>query len=220
MKITNTVCHGQGVVVSPNLVMTALHGKFEIDESEFEITDSSNNVRIGQLYRQWFEEFRVDIALIRLKENVTPFDQAFEVSRHVPKLMDKILIASWQPTLSGSMQFGIELSRFTFADDGAIYRAHYYSLDGLSGCGIVTNAQSDGNIRVIGVHSGVHDNTESIEPMVKKGKTSYADFRSVSSSHNSMVKNLHGHNSINLICVASLVPELLGILDDEIITLQ
>jgi hypothetical protein len=199
---------GQGVAVSPRLILTALHG-MEVG-TEFEITSSSGTVLNGAAFIVSYECNKVDIALLRLKEGQATFQHWLPVATRRINMQECVSVVSLQPGLSGGFGFASQPTTiFMFDPETTLCRAQYYAMDGLSGAGIITAPNSaDGSVVVVGVHVASHDNTEQ-PPPIKKKKGGTADADSVSLSSDSLANAIHGHSAYCLICVANMVPEIM-----------
>ena len=194
VQFHNAIKSGQGVVVSPRLVMTAMHGVLEVG-IPLEITSTSGTTRIGVVSRVYFEANRMDIALIRLDDGQPPFEHWLGVMTRPPINLEPIVVLSLQEGLAGGLDFASQPSTiFMFDSKTTLCRAQYYAMNGLSGCGIVTGGQPDGSMSVIGVHVAAHDATES-PPSITTNGNGEVEARSVSDSNDSLASQLHGHSS-------------------------
>ena len=208
VQFRNPLKSGQGVVVSPRLVLTALHGQCD-NGVEFEIKSLSDIVRVGKVDVVCFEENKVDMALLRLQDGQPQFEHWLDVMNRPLQIQERVSVLSLQRGLLGSLGFSSQATTiFMFDPDTTLCRAQYYAMDGLSGSGVITESQSDGLVRVVGVHVASHDDTDS-PPPIKKNKEEVVDAGSVSASSDSLARQLHGHSSYCLICVANLVPEIM-----------
>jgi hypothetical protein len=71
VQFSNLLVAGQGIVVSPRLILMALRG------TAFQIT-SLSSMELN-VYKQWFKEKEVDIGLIRLAEDQMPFQHFLNI---------------------------------------------------------------------------------------------------------------------------------------------
>ena len=90
----------------------------------------------------------------------------------------------------------------------------YYALDGLSGSGVITQADCNGGVRLVGVHNGSHDSTES-PPPIKKFKGGGADADSASESTSHLSGSLHGHTAYCYITIACTSPEIIAFVNRD-----
>ena len=215
VRFQNVLKRGQGVVVSPQLVMTAVHGQCRVG-TEFEIISLSNCKRQGVLDMICYKENRVDIALLRLKDGQPPFERWLRVSPRSAR-GEKLSVLSLPDNIfTGNMVFSVQGAEIhNFYEETALARAQYYSSDGMSGAPIVSGVQSDGSVLVIGVHVAAHDDTEA-PPAIKKVKGVAAEADSVSDSAASLAKSIHGHSSFCLMCIASEVPEIMDAISRDL----
>ena len=206
---------GQGVAVSPRLILTALHG-MEVG-TEFDITSLSGIQSNGAAAVASYEENKVDIALLRLKDGQTPFQHWLPVATRRIEIQERVSVVSLQPGLAGGFGFASQPTTiFMFDPHTALCRAQYYAMDGLSGSGIITAPNpADGCVYVVGVHVASHDSTDA-PPPIKKKKGGAADADSVSRSSDSLASAIHGHSSYCLICVANMVPEIMEAISQDI----
>jgi len=203
-----TLKSGQGVAVSPRLILTALHG-MEVG-TEFEMTSLSGEVSSGVAVVVSYEENKVDIALIRLKEGQNLFQHWLRVATRRIEIQEQVSVVSLQPGLAGGIGFASQPTTiFMFDPDTAMCRAQYYTMDGLSGSGVIAALNpADGSAVVVGVHVASHDSTDT-PPPIKKMKGGTADAESVSRSSDSLANAIHGHTSYSIICVANMVSEIM-----------
>lgn len=214
VKFNNLLVEGQGVIVSPRLVMTALHGGFAINTK---FKESSTNKKMV-LLAQWFEKENVDMALLQLEDDEVSFPKFLEILTREVVYQEKISVVSLQNGMGGALDFAAQRSSiFMFDSKTTLCRAQYYAADGLSGSGVITEVEGDGNVRVIGVHVLTHDATDPPMPIERASKKSKsADFESVSSSSSTHAKNIHGHIAYCMICIASKVNGLVKLIQDSI----
>jgi hypothetical protein len=218
VKFNNTLASGQGVVVSPRLVMTALHGSFQNgDKFDVSTTKSSTKKKLSVVH-QWFESEKVDIALLQLDGDGEEFPTFLDVLARDVRRQEKVTVLSLQSGMGGADDFATQPATiYMFDTNTTLCRAQYYAEDGLSGSGVITEIEADGKVKVIGVHVLAHDSTEPGKPIERATKKSKAaDFESVSSNSDSMSRNIHGHTAYCMICVASKVPELMEIIQKSI----
>lgn len=111
------------------------------------------------------------------------------------------------------MTFYAQASSIFGYDEGTtLGRAQYFAIYGFSGCAAITEVV-DGEVKVVGVHSGAHDDTEEV-PAIKSvnldgKKSNVADAKSVSDSISSQSRNINGHSACCLICIVNKIPELM-----------
>jgi hypothetical protein len=201
---------GQGVIVSNRLIMTALHNAS--NENEYEITMHDGSVKRAKVHRQWYEDGKVDIALLILQDKYDSFESFLPILKRPVQPQERIMCVSRQPSLGGDTDVltyptstvnGIE-------PDGMLFRAQYYAIDEISGAAVITSIQRDGSVYVIGVHVAPHD-WNIAPPPIKKRKGGVADAESVSLTPSSLSKSIHGHSAYCLVCIASSVNELMEI---------
>ena len=206
---------GQGVAVSPRLILTALHG-MEVG-TDFDITSLSGTQSSGAVAVASYEDNKVDIALLRLKDGQTPFQHWLPVATRPIEIEERVSVVSLQPGLAGGFGFASQPTRIYMVDhDTALCRAQYYAMDGLSGSGIITAPNpADGRVYVVGVHVASHDSTEA-PPPIKKKKGGVADAESLSRSSDALARAIHGHSSYCFICVANMVPEIMEAISQDI----
>jgi hypothetical protein len=208
VRIYNPMCHFQGVVVSPHLVVTSFHGNNDTD-SEFTIEMSSGERKIAKLYYQVFKENVVDIALFTINENQPEFNEWVTIYQRLPAFKESLTAIGYVPSLGGEYAFSAQqTSIFLYQSGNQIAFAQYYCLDGLSGSGIVAETMNDGTVQLVGVHCGSHDNTTA-PPPIKKYKNGAADSDSVSTNSNHLAKQLHGHSAFCFVTIAISVPEII-----------
>jgi len=208
VQFSNDLAVGQGIAVSPRLILTALHGTVQ-NGTPFNITNILSEARSGAVFNQWFEVNVRDIALIKLNDDQQPFQHFLNILERPVKQNEKIMVVSMIPNLLGVLKFASQDSKVFMIEDTTLCRAQYYAIDGFSGCGAITEVQPNGEVLVVGVHVASHDNTEEPPPIKKLKGSKAADHESVSSSSNSLSKSIHGHTAYSLICIANLVPELM-----------
>ena len=217
---------GQGVIVSPRLVLCALHGEFEVGNNfnirvgeMTSIVDAiPQSVKVCKLEYQWFENGRKDIALLRLKDEEIDFEKYLGIDTREVRVKDSVNAVSLLLGSGGNYDYACQGTEVFMIDSGtALCRAKYYAEDGMSGSAIVTQLNSDGNVLIVGVHSASHDATKKapdIKINNKKQKT--ADSDSISASLDSLGKNIHDHTSYSLVCIANKVPELMQTINDDL----
>jgi hypothetical protein len=214
--ISNDLAYGQGIVISPYLIMTALHGSFG-ELTPFTITALESEARTGYVLRQWYEPSKVDITLIKLNVEQVPFTNWLGVLSRPLRIDEEIAVVSLQTGLSGGLDFAFQRTRVYMLDSNtALCRAQYYAMDGLSGAGAITGVQRNGEVVVIGVHVASHDDSEK-PPAIKRSRqgAKTADFESVSSTTDSLAKSVHGHTAYCLICIANMVEELMATIAND-----
>ena len=188
MRISNgiTLTEGQGVAVSSNMVLTALHGSFDIG-SPFTIIHFNDEKRNGFVFKVWFEALKEDIALIKLADDEIPFVQWLKVINRSPHMQESISILSIVSSLVGRPSFSAQKASVFCLDTGtSLCRAQYYAKDGLSGCGAIAEIQPNGELMVLGVHVATHDNTKKLLAIKKVKNSESAETESVSLSHESL----------------------------------
>lgn len=210
VRIQSALASFQGVVVSPRLVMTSFHGNCD-NVTEFNALLSSGESKTITLYVQDFADCRVDIALFRLRDDQTNFDQWVCLADHLPAISHEICAVSFIPGLDGNSIFSAQRSSiFAYHSDNVIALAQYYAMDGISGSGILTTfPNSGGSIKLLGVHCGCHDATEP-GPPIKKSKAGFADGDSASSASSHLSNQLHGHTAYCFLTVAISVPAIVA----------
>jgi len=131
---------------------------------------------------------------------------------------EKVTVLSLQRGMGGADDFATQPATiYMFDTNTTLCRAQYYAADGLSGSGVITEVEGDGNVRVIGVHVLTHDATDPPMPIERASKKSKsADFESVSSNSSTHAKNIHGHIAYCMICIASKVNGLVKLIQDSI----
>lgn len=207
-QISNKLGDGQGIVISPHFLMTALHGSYDVG-APFTIKFITGEVKHGTLYKQWYEADERDISLIKLNKKQSPFQHWLRVLERPIEINEKIGVLSLMPNLKNKLKFAYQETKIFLIEDTTLCRSQYYAMDGLSGCGAITEVQPDGEVMVVGVHVASHNNTEKPPPVKKVKKSTAADAKSVSASVSSLSGSMHGHSSYCLICIANLVPELM-----------
>lgn len=222
----NLLLSGQGVIVAPRLIMTALHGKVEVgmafdifgfqeeensEEEKFadeaiSSTPALRRMGTGTVFKIYFEEKKFDIALIQLSEDSPPFEHCLAVAREAVGLQQPISVLSCRKGTNGGYGLSAQQSTIVMFDPrSALGRAQYFASDGMSGCGVITTPLRDGSFAVIGVHVAAHDDTDP-SPPIKKTKGGGG---SVSDNSSSRDRQIHGHTSYCLFCLAYLVPDIL-----------
>jgi hypothetical protein len=208
-----TLKSGQGVAVSPRLILTALHG-MDVG-TEFEMTSLSGEVSSGVAVIVSYEENKVDIALIRLKEGQHLFQHWLRVATRRIEIQEQVSVVSLQPGLAGGIGFASQPTTiFMFDPNTALCRAQYYTMDGLSGSGVVAASNpADGSVVVVGVHvAASHDTPCPINGT--KGET--ADTDTLSQNSDSSANAIHhGSMSYSTICVANMVPEIMDAITQD-----
>ena len=195
--------------------MTALHGQCEIGTG-FEIISDNSPDRACTVSVVRFEANKVDMALLRLVEGEPPFEHWLGMMTRPPEYQEEVSVLSLQPGLAGGMGFSSQSSKiFMFDPTTALCRAQYFASDGLSGSGVITGVQPNGSVLVVGVHVASHDDTDE-PPAIKKKKGGVADADSVSRSSDSSASSIHGHSSYCIICIASLVPEIMDTISRDV----
>ncbi len=156
--------------------------------------------------------------MLQLADTEEPFPYFLDVVSRDIRYKENISVLSLQNGMGGVLDFSCQSSSiFMFDSDTTLCRAQYYAADGLSGSAVITEVESDGKVKVVGVHVATRDATEKVEPIERVSKKSKAaDFESVSSSSRSLSKNIHGHIAYCMICIASKVDGLLGIIQGDV----
>jgi hypothetical protein len=209
VRIENMLGSFQGIIISPNYVLTACHGEFD-SMTEFNVYFGSGETRIMTLHFQEFVPFQVDIALFRLRGGQPNFGTWITLADHPPPLAHDIFAVCYLKDLSGveiGNVFALEKSSvIAYQDDQRIAYAQYYAMDGVSGSGIVASCRN-GSIQVVGVHCGCGDATTAPPQIVKK-KGGAVDFESVSDSSSHLSKKIHGHMAFCFFTVVTSVSSI------------
>ena len=216
VRIENLLCHGSGVIVGPHLVMTALHGSGNIGD-EFEVIMSDGSKKIAAIEVITFTPLVEDMAILRLRCDQSSFVRHLKVLRKMPEVMDDIFVLSMKSQLNGDYNCTFQkTSIFGFESRTKLFTALYYAEDGFSGSGAVTEVMPNGEVLVVGVHVALSDATVE-PPPIKKNKNGTLDSDSVSRNSEGHSKNIHGHIPYGLVCIASMVVDVMAIIDNDII---
>jgi hypothetical protein len=133
-----TGSRGNGIVVAPNKLLTALHGCFKNNDI-FDIVDRRGISRRGFVKESWYSASRVDIAVIELNEGSTSFDRFMRVHPTPVNLGDDLSVIS-RRAVDGPDEVTecVEKTAVTAViSNTAIFHSTYYSEAGMSGCGVV-----------------------------------------------------------------------------------
>jgi hypothetical protein len=213
VRFQNPLKRGHGVVVSPHLVMTAVHGLCDVGTA-FEIISLSNTRRQGDLRMVCYEFGKIDVALLQLKDGQPPFESWLHISPCSTRGQKLSVLSLLDNFFTGGLEFSMQSAEIhNFYKGTAFARAQYYSSEGMSGAPIVTGVQSDGSVLVVGVHVAAHDDTEEPHQIKKVKRGEAAEAESVTDSTASLAQSMHGHSTFCLMCIASKVPKIM----DEIL---
>jgi hypothetical protein len=154
VRFGNVLKSGQGVAVSPRLVITALHCNCDIGTS-FEFTSwPFETKRSGFVHVVCHDVDRVDIALLRLDDGQPPFECWLDIMTRPPGQLEDIRVLSLQHGVAGGLGLSVQGTSIYMFDSGTtLCRAQYFADFGLSGCGVILKYQSDGSALVVGVHA-------------------------------------------------------------------
>jgi hypothetical protein len=196
--------------------MTAVHGRFDAGTG-FEIISLSNTTRVGVLDMVCYEDNAVDIALLRLKDGEPPFETWLRVATQHAQELDELRFLSLEDNTIPGFKYSIQpIVIHAVSTETTLAQALYYSADGMSGAPIVTEAQTDGSVHVVGVHIASHDDTVAPPEIKKMKKDAAAEADSVSDSIESLARSIHGHSSYNMMCIANMVPEIIGAISRDL----
>lgn len=217
---------GNGIVVTRNKLLTALHGYFH-EGDLFDIIDRHGISRKGFVKRAWYSENVVDMAVIELNEGYKDFENQMAVNTTPVSLGTNIWVICRRP-ISGPDEYSDCLLKYhvsVVVDNTSLFHSAYYSEDGMSGCGVVASFVGN-TFKVVGVHVASHDRTvavdveqeEEVRPS-KKQKTKHVKEKGVSREEfdNAMLtinSNIHGHGAYSIICDVARVEGLFEALGD------
>jgi len=209
---------GNGIIVTPTKLLTALHGFFQKNDP-FQVIDRHGVSRQGFVRETWYTPSIVDIAVIELNQDSTQFDMYMPVSTIPVKIGYELCIIS-RRAVEGTDDYTecFEKSNVNAViQHTAVFHSTYYAEAGMSGCAVV--AVLVGNtFALAGVHVASHDKTKAVEAIAdvqpaKKRKTgrpvTREEFDDAMMTVNS---NIHGHGSYCLICEVARVEGLLELL--------
>jgi hypothetical protein len=193
---------GNAVAVTSTKALTALHGK-SIRGDDVELIDCQGKKRNARVIFSAFVALQVDIAVVELCNDETPFAVFIPICDKPVRLLQSIIVVGVKSGLSdtGSSVYASH-GEVTFIEpSGTLFQSTYACHDGLSGAGVIV-AIEGGMFHVVGVHVASHDYTES-PPPIKKVK-GCATAESVSNSSRSLASSIHGH----LICEVRRVHDI------------
>ncbi len=191
---------GNAVAISPKMALTALHGHCELGDA-VRLVDSKGVSRSGTITFVEFEELKVDVALIELDEGAL-FGNYIPPAKHAVKLLQQICVVGLLPSLANpdeSSGYSFSSAVMVIERDSTLFRASYYSENGLSGAGIIVTLDS-GQFRLVGVHVASHESTVAPPPMKRTKRGSGADCDSASESSSSLAASIHGHTAYSIVC--------------------
>lgn len=213
---------GNGIIVTSNKIVTALHGLFG-ENDHFDIIDRHGHLRAGLVKKNWYSANIVDIALIVLNPGSAPFESFMPVHTTPVKLGSELGVMS-RRAVPGTDEYTecYEKSNVNaIIKDTSIFHSTYYAEAGMSGCGVVT-VPAGNRFALAGVHVASHDKTEAVDtlesdadadtrPSKKRARTTVTreEFNDAMMTVNS---NIHGHGSYCLICEVSRVDGLLDLI--------
>ena len=153
-QISYAFASGQAVAVSPHFLLASLHNKIQVG-TKLTITNQAFGCKSGVVFKQWFQELVMDIALIKLDDDQGVFPYFLNIYEQQIQNLEKISVVSLQPDSKGVLSFANEATQvFMVESSTTLCRASYYAIDGLSGCAAITKVQPNGEVMVIGVHIG------------------------------------------------------------------
>jgi len=150
------------VAVTANRALSALHGLIE-EKSPVELRGKR---RKGTVILSRFMQNEVDMALIQLIADETPFDAFIEIRRIPVRLGQQLAIIGLTPNSRDEATVYFDEIRVTVIDAGALFQSTYSARCGLSGSSVIISMDSDG-FHVVGVPVGTEDDIVSPPPIKK-----------------------------------------------------
>eukprot|EP01036_Dinobryon_divergens_P026521 gene26521-35187_t len=202
--IKNEAVKGNAVAVTANRALSALHGRI-VENSPVELIDSRGKKRKATVILSRFIEKEVDMALIQLNVDETPFEAFIGVRREAVKLGQQLALVGLATNSRDETTIYFSVCQVVLIDACAIFHSICYTAhDILSASALMVSVDTSG-FHVVGVHVGTRDDTVSLPLTIKKSKTENTE---------SSASSLHGHTAACLICEVARVPDILSALDD------
>ena len=198
---------GSGVAVSKKRSVIAVHGDLAVG-TIMEIVTRHGTKLSGKIGFMKYEPDLADIAVVDLDEG-HEFPNFVQYSTAPVKLLQTIVVIAMQMNGKGEYELSAqtcEVTRIEGSDGSSLFQSTYYSVDGMSGAGVVTILK-EGRCEVVGVHVASHDTTIAIK------QSSTITVKKVNSDMMTINSNIHGHHAYCLVCEIFRVEDLLAYLD-------
>ena len=202
---------GNAVAVTANRALCSLHG-FIVENSPVELVDFHGKKRKATVILSRFIQHEVDLALLQLSADETPFDTFIEICREPVQLGQQLALVGLASNSRDETTIYFETFQVALIDAGAIFQSTYCARSSLSGSAVIVSIDT-GGFHVVGVHVGTHDDTAGRSPINKKCKGGHASADDVEESQKSLADSLHGHTAYCLICEVARVPDIVSALE-------
>jgi len=168
------------------------------------LRDSHGVERNARVIFAAFRSKEVDIAVIELIDST--FCSWISICNTPARLGTEIFVIGRIEALDDRRDPRIlfQKAEINCVEEVPLLRSFYHGSIGLSGAGVILVAEG-GNLRVIGVHVGMGDDTVEPPKIKKLKKGEGAEAASVSENSSVTSSNIHGHSAYSLICEASRV---------------
>ena len=201
---------GNAVAVTANRALSSLHGKI-LESSSVELVDIRGEKRKATVILSRYLQNEVDMALLQLNADETPFDAFIEIRREPVQLGQQLALVGLVSNSRDETTTYFETFQVAVIDAGALFQSTYYARKSLSGSAVIVSIDN-GEFHVVGVHVGTQDDTEAPPPIKKGRKGSYASANNVAESQQSLADSLHGHTAYCLICEVARVSDIVSAL--------
>ena len=200
---------GNAVAVTANRALSSLHGLI-LENSPVELVDFRGKKRKATVILSRFTQNEVDMVLLQLSADETPFDAFIEICRVPVQLGQQLALVGLASNSQNDTTTYFKTFQVALIDAGAIFQSTYCARNSLSGSAVIVSIDT-GGFHVVGVHVGTHDDTGP-PPINKKRKGGHASADDVEESQKSLADSLHGHTAFCLICEVARVPDILSML--------
>eukprot|EP01036_Dinobryon_divergens_P042723 gene42723-56789_t len=205
--IKNEAEKGNAVAITANRALSALHGRI-VENSPVELIDSRGKKRKATVILSRFIEKEVDMALIQLNVDETPFESFIGVRREAVSLGQQLALVGLATNSRDETTIYFSACQVVLIDACAIFHTICYTAhETLPGSALIVSVDT-GGFHVVGVHVGTRDDT----PPIKRSKT--GGHHTTTQSVKENTESLHGHTAAYLICEVARVPDILSALDD------